>query len=142
MYGIYAIFAIGRYLTLSYVILRFLTFLYVGLRFLTLSYVFLRFRVLLRCLGATSFFMNSMSEVQVFVCVCGGLQGLWPLTSICSIFPSALKGFIWALGSSLGWQTFWAALPFGVRSVGYELMDHRVNASRAAMDRARGPKFS
>lgn len=36
------------------------------------------------------------------------------------------------LGSSLGWQTVWAALTFGINAVGYELMQHRIDAARLA----------
>lgn len=39
------------------------------------------------------------------------------------------------LGSSIGWQTLWAAVTFGLRSVGYELMEHRVQVALLAADR-------
>lgn len=43
-------------------------------------------------------------------------------------------GEVVVLGSSLGWQTIWTALTFGVRTVGYELMNHRVRAARVAAE--------
>lgn len=38
---------------------------------------------------------------------------------------SLVKQFV-VLGSSLGWQVIWAALTFGIQSIGYEIMRHRI----------------
>merc|ERR1712060_289983 len=44
------------------------------------------------------------------------------------------SGEVIVLGSSLGWQTLWTALTFGVKTIGYELMRHRVEAAQRAAD--------
>lgn len=43
-------------------------------------------------------------------------------------------GEVVVLGSSLGWQTLWTALTFGIRTVGYELMTHRVKGAKLATE--------